>query len=266
MNKLHRAELMLSIVTLLVIVVFAFIVSLNTESLVMPLQAQNGVQLTQTPSAIPPFYASILNGGFERVEKRGMPKNWDTSALKTGDRVRCDVTERPDGKPDLIYAHAGKCAFQFIGKLGSKSTLAQTIAFNGFESGQEVQITAYVKGHNVPAGAAKFGLVAVYNSLYEFNLKLDEGTYDYTPVTFTRKVHFIGTLKNLKFRVKYTGDVGKLLVDQVRVEALPLPTFTSTPTAFPTNTPTETATETPTIRPTNTPFGQPPTQPGSGGE
>lgn len=281
MNKTQRIELMLSVVTGLLITAIAFVVSLNTQSLATPLQAQNGVRLTPTLNGTSESTVSIINGGFERVGKRGLPKGWDVSGLKTGDRVRCNLTNRPDGKPDLIYAHTGVCAFQFVGKPGTKSTLAQNIKFKGLANYQDVQITAYIQGKNTPANAAQFVLTIaeVRGGLVfykQYSLKLGAGSYDYTPVAHKVRVVAHNKLKSLKLRLVYSGDAGNLLVDNVQVEVLPLPTVTDTPTPQDTPTPTatstpsatatDTATATETMRPSNTPFGQPTQKPGSGGE
>lgn len=281
MNKTQRIELMLSVVTGLLITAIAFIVTLNTQSLVTPLQAQNGVRLTPTLSGTSEWTVSILNGGFERVGKRGLPKGWNVSALKTGDRVRCNLTNRPGSKPDLIYAHTGECAFQFVGKPGTNSTLAQNITFKGLENYQDVQITAYIQGKNIPTDAAKLVLTIAEERgglvfYKQYLLKLGEGNYDYTPVAHRVRVVAHYKLKNLKLRLIYSGDAGKLLVDNVQVEAFPLPTVTDTPTPQDTPTPTatstpsatatDTATATETVRPSNTPFAQPTQKPGSGGE
>ncbi len=161
----------------------------------------------------------IANGGFESYQQRDA-KDWDMKGRElNGNRVKCNKTDRPNGKPDKIFAYEGECTYQFKGRAGKKSRLIQKVDFSGVQAGDVLSFSAMVEAKNLDNNKARVMVKAKYIDGSKNNVKVSipNGSYAYTLQEGTLPVN--GTLDKLKVIIFYNNERGRMRVDaaQLRV-------------------------------------------------
>ncbi len=111
---------------------------------------------TDTVSAAPTACDLLVNGGFEQSVDAGaalQPTAWTVSGGSNKDKIRCNKTDRPEGKPDKIVAHNGECAFRISGEPGENTRLKQVLsALDALNAGDTLAFSAYLDAKRLSRG------------------------------------------------------------------------------------------------------------------
>lgn len=170
----------------------------------------------------------VQNAGFEdKTSMATRPALWTRSYLTASDRRICNVDR--DGKPDLIYAHSGKCAFRFKSNTVRARGILQYMVLTNALAGKTLNISAFVRTNNLTSGA-KVQVMLTYVNVYEpkqtFNLNIPLGTKPYRKVQKSFVLPKDATSAQVRIVTKTSK--GTLLIDDLKMtitasEALTLP-------------------------------------------
>ncbi|MBC8099807.1 MAG: S8 family serine peptidase [Armatimonadetes bacterium] len=196
-----------------------------TETFLPP--TETSVPPTETP--VPTATATeevgvnmMLNSNIETASSLDpkMPDGWSGKNL-TSDRMVCNKT----GKPPVAYS--GLCALRFKGSVGENSSMYQKPDATALVAGDTLNLSVFVNT-TVPA-AGKVATVKVkYVDLTaganndgkdKLEVSLSAATTEYTE--FTGVLTVDGTVAKLKISVGFSGESGKLYIDDVIVMHMP---------------------------------------------
>ncbi len=161
----------------------------------------------------------LNNGGFEiDADADKQPDAW-TVKNRSGDKLKCNKTDRGEGKEDKIFARSGECAFMFVGKTGERARLQQNADFSGLTLavGDTLALSLW-SDVNREGVSGRLKLVLKYsddtpNEKQTFDLG-ESTDYTETSTSFTLASTAI---KQFKVQVKFNQSSGKLYVDDVRL-------------------------------------------------
>ncbi len=164
----------------------------------------------------------LVNGDFEQGSdpETGAPLGW---ALKnaSADKLKCNKRNRPNGKPDKIFADDGECAFQFKGGEGERSKLRQNPAYDILVAEDSLAFGARVAAKDATTGARLKLLVRYTDKAIapiKFNLDVPAGTYAYQTLNQTAQLDASGAIKVIKVQVVNKMTAGRLRVDGVYLD------------------------------------------------
>lgn len=150
----------------------------------------------------------IFDGGFETdADPWGVPNT-------SGDRIKCNKIDRPNGKPDKIFAYNGDCAFRFKGSDGENSRIIQKPDVSGLSlsSGDTLTVSLWA---DVATDTNTFvKLVAKHEGGTKDKLRINLlPTTGYTEVTDT--LTLTGDATSVKLLIRNRSQSGKVYIDDV---------------------------------------------------
>lgn len=165
----------------------------------------------------------LLNGGFEDLTAPGvfLPAEWEALGL-TNDKVVCDKTQRPNGKPSQYFADEGECAFRFFGAAQKNARLIQTVEGASLEVGDQLTLSAVVHTVNLPTdkGIIRANITYADQSTDSLVIKVKDGTYGYSG--FRSSLTLAKAVENIRVIVRYQASAGMMTVDRVRLQVKPV--------------------------------------------
>jgi hypothetical protein len=198
--------------------------------------------ITVTVSAVPPGDNLLTNAGFEDAVE-GKPKRalgWQVTKLVTADGRICNVQR--DGKPPLVYARTGECAFRFKLTRARARFVQQTLASPGLTAGQTLTVAGFIDTDRLNTGARIQALITYAdNTKATLNVAIPRGTQPYRRVqnalTLTKDV------SKIVLRLTTGASKGTLLIDDLYLTTGSLPPLAgalsnvNTPNAVPAELP-----------------------------
>jgi hypothetical protein len=196
-----------------------------------------------------PFFFSVDEGPVELLRNGGMeldanenrqPDEWIVRGNQAGDRLRCNVTDRPNNRPDQIFANSGECAYQFRGG-GTPTVLRYNVPNNvvaamNLDAGTTLQASVAIRGNRTPSNAVMRVIVRYSdpnagvnnNGRDRFVIPLTLSSANNTYQTITQGLNLDGEVERVSLLVRYTGATGRFYVDDLSlivqpVSGVPLP-------------------------------------------
>lgn len=167
----------------------------------------NGISLEyiELTNTIP---LTILNNGFETVEtETNIPTGWQLKK-PTSDKRKCN-------KNGKIFAHSGKCAFQFKGDPG-KSSLQQSVNPAVLRKGDKLALSAWFNVKIQQGGKLQAKIKYVDGTKDKINVAIpNKGNKQY--VLASDESIISGAVRSLKVVVSMTNGNGKFLIDDVNL-------------------------------------------------
>ncbi len=161
----------------------------------------------------------IANPGFED----GIT-GWTPTVNSSNDGVVKNKTNRPDGKPDKIFARSGIRAFRLTGEPGEDTRVAQVISVAGMQAGDTLTLRAWIEAKSLASGV-QLRLIVKYGGLpgAKISTPVPAGTAPYTE--YSAAVTLDAAPTKVKVQVRYRNGVsaaGRMLVDDVSLVRTPV--------------------------------------------
>lgn len=172
--------------------------------------------------------ALLNNGSFELDSNNdGIPNAWKVQNASNDNR-RCDTAI-----PSTI-AYDGQCAFRFIARSGEASVLfANGIAkrIGTLSNAETLKLSLQAKGTNLNAKpSVQIVITFTDNTSIQRTFRLDMGTYNYTLFSDSNII-VDKKIKSVRVNIRAVSTAGTLLVDDVKLLAVPRAPVTITNTS-----------------------------------
>ncbi len=169
----------------------------------------------------------LVNTSFETdANADKQPDGWTARAL-SADKLKCNKTDRPNGKPDKIFANSGDCAYLFKGRPGENARLIQKPDGSFLAADDVLSFSLYAD--TTLAAAGRVGIVKVKyadGSKSVMDIRLEAPTQDATPDEKPNYQQFsadeltlTGTPTKVVVQIRSRHTSGKLFIDDVSLVA-----------------------------------------------
>jgi hypothetical protein len=121
-----------------------------------------------------------------------------------------------EGKPNLIYAHDGKCAFRFQSNTVKARNIQQEVALTDAFASQTLNISAFVKTNNLTNGAKVQVMLTYGDEMIQIvNLNMPRGTKPYRKIQKSFELPKDAT--DARVRIITGTSKGTLLIDDLKL-------------------------------------------------